>query len=311
MEVASPVLRTTGVRCLLGVPLRTREQVVGVAQVGRLQPQPFTDDELRFLQIIADRLAAAIDNSRLYARLRHQLEQLRLEREIRERFVSTLAHDLRSPLTAARMSAHLVLRYPDQAAGRERQLGRLIQSLTRAEQMIENLLDANRIRAGERLPLEITECDLVATAREVCEELSMVLGNRFAVRGPERLAGHWSCNGLRRVLENLLTNGAKYGAPATPVITTIEARGTEAWITVHNEGPPIPPAELDRLFDPFHRAGGARVQGKPGWGLGLTLVKGLTEAHGGRISVESSAEAGTTFRVQLPRDARSAQEPRA
>jgi signal transduction histidine kinase len=76
-------------------------------------------------------------------------------------------------------------------------------------------------------------------------------------------------------------------------------------IAVNNQGAPIPPEELPTLFEPFKRVKQVDSAGPQGWGLGLTLVKGLTEAHGGRVRVESDAERGTTFVVELPRDARS------
>jgi signal transduction histidine kinase len=304
VEVASPILKQKNLRCLMGVPLRTKQEVVGVIHVGRLRAQPFHKDELQFLQIIADRLATAIDNAALYIRLQKKLEELRTERELRERFVATVAHDLRNPLTSAKLSTQLVLRYPDRIDARERQLGKIIHNLERADQMIQNLLDANRIRAGQRLPLEIDECDLRAIAQEVCEEQSMIFGDRFAIDSLDVVPGYWSCNGLRRILENLISNGAKYGTPNTKVITRIEPKGDQVWITVHNEGSPIPESEQKILFEPFRRAKSAEKEGTPGWGLGLTLVRGLVEAHGGKVSIQSSNEKGTDFRVILPTDAR-------
>jgi PAS domain S-box-containing protein len=304
VEVASPVIKQKNLRCLMGVPLRTKQEVIGVIHVGRLKSKPFQKDELEFLQIVADRLAISIDNSTLYFRLQSKLQELQTERELRERFVATVAHDLRNPLSAAKLSTQLVLRYPDRVDARERQLGKIIHNLERADHLIQNLLDANRIRAGQRLPLELDECDISLIAREVCEEQSMIHGDRFIVDAPETFAGYWSCSGIRRILENLITNGMKYGSQNTAVTVRIAQKNDHAWISVHNEGPPIPLSEQKTLFDPFRRAKSAQEKGTPGWGLGLTLVRGLTEAHGGTVSIESTAEAGTTFKVDLPMDAR-------
>ncbi|MFL5812135.1 MAG: PAS domain S-box protein [Bdellovibrionia bacterium] len=310
VEVASPIVKQKNLRCLMGVPLRTKQEVIGVIHVGRLQPRPFHEDELQFLQLIADRLATSMDNATLYLRLQKKLEELRAERELRERFVATVAHDLRNPLTSAKLSSQLVLRYPERTDARERQLGKIIYNLERADQMIQNLLDANRIRAGQRLPLEIDECDLHNIAQEVCEEQSMISGDRFVVDSPETVPGYWSCNGLHRILENLVSNGAKYGAPDTTVTTRIELHEDRVWITVHNLGPAIPESEQKILFEPFRRAKSAEKVGKPGWGLGLTLVRGLVEAHGGKVSIQSSEQEGTAFKVDLPIDARPFQVPK-
>jgi PAS domain S-box-containing protein len=310
VEVASPIVKQKKLRCLMGVPLRTKQEVIGVIHVGRLKPRPFHEDELQFLQIIADRVATSMDNATLYLRLQKKLDELRTERELRERFVATVAHDLRNPLTSAKLSTQLVLRYPDRTDARERQLGKIIHNLERADQMIQNLLDANRIRAGQRLPLEIDECDLRIIAQEVCEEQSMISGDRFVVESPDTVPGYWSCNGLHRILENLISNGAKYGTPDTTVTTRIELHEDRVWITVHNLGPSIPESEQRILFEPFRRAKSAEKQGKPGWGLGLTLVRGLVEAHGGKVSIQSSDANGTVFKVDLPIDARPFQVPK-
>jgi signal transduction histidine kinase len=172
--------------------------------------------------------------------------------------------------------------------------------------MISDLLDANRIRAGKGIPIEIDQCDLAEIADRVCEDLSTIHGDRFKREFQHPIEGYWSCRNIQRLLENLLTNGLKYGYATTPVTLRILERGESIEIAVHNYGDPIPPDERKRLFDPFIRSKAVESGEKKGWGLGLTLVRGVTEAHHGRVEVESSREAGTTFLVILPRDARKA-----
>ena len=237
---------------------------------------------------------------RTEVRLRESLGELEQLQELRERFISALTHDLRNPLTAARMAAEMVERYSDNAAARGRALGRLHGSLSRIDQMVTDLLDANRIKAGEVLPLPMEECDLGVLAEQCAEDLSMTFGDRFRLEQSGDLKGQWNCAGLRRVLDNLASNAAKYGAPGSPI--TIRCRDKEGGVelVVHNLGNPIPADEAPRLFEPFHRARAAEESGHKGWGIGLTLVKGIVEAHGGTVRVESGAESGTSFRVELP-----------
>lgn len=90
---------------------------------------------------------------------------------------------------------------------------------------------------------------------------------------------------------------------------TVEKTSDRAAVAVHNEGPPIAPEDQARLFAPFVRTRAAVAGGQRGWGLGLTFVHGCAEAHGGRVTLESSAERGTTFTLELPLDARSYQQP--
>ena len=236
--------------------------------------------------------------------LQQSILSLRHERELRERFVSTLSHDLRTPLTAAKMSSQLLVRSADDPARLQKLASRIADNMDRADLMIRDLLDANRINAGERLPLELDRCSLNAVARQTLEELSTIHGDRFVLQAPATIEGFWSCSALRRILENLCSNGVKYGAPHRPVTVSLEEEGGKVKLQVHNEGTPIPAEELPNLFQPFHRANAARASGQRGWGLGLTLVKGLAEAHGGTVRVSSAPEQGTVFTVLLPLDSR-------
>ena len=101
------------------------------------------------------------------------------------------------------------------------------------------------------------------------------------------------------MIENLTTNAAKYGAPQSPITLTIQQTESSAILAVHNEGPPIPQEARAILFQQFRRARSTGTEN--GWGLGLTLVKGMAEAHGGSVTVESEKSLGTTFTVQLPK----------
>lgn len=231
--------------------------------------------------------------------------RLEEERELREKFVATLSHDLRTPLTAARLNAQMLARKGDDPTVLYRLAARIAENLDRADQMIRDMLDANRIRAGEGLPIEVSECDLTPLARETLEELSLVHGDRFVLDAPESVPGHWSCSGIRRIIENLCNNAIKYGAREHPVTVTLALVEPDAVsVSVHNRGPPIAPEELKNLFQQYRRGDSARAGAQKGWGLGLTVVDGLARAHRGTVRVESTQEAGTTFTVTLARDLR-------
>ena len=231
--------------------------------------------------------------------------RLEEERELREKFVATLSHDLRTPLTAARLNAQMLPRKGSDPTFLYRSAARITENLDRADAMIRDMLDANRIRAGEGLPIEVSDCDLTPLARETLEELSLVHGDRFVLKAPESLPGHWSCDGLRRIIENLCNNAIKYGTREHPVTITLAQVGPdEVSVSVHNWGPPIAPEELKQLFQQYRRADSAEAGPHKGWGLGLTVVEGLARAHGGSVRVESAQETGTTFTVTLARDLR-------
>jgi signal transduction histidine kinase len=236
--------------------------------------------------------------------LRKTIAQLTEERELRERFVLTLSHDLRNPLTAARTSAQMIQRQPDECQKHMAAAHRIEHNIDRVDSMITDLLDVSRIRAGEVLPVEIVYCDLVRTIREVIDELTSVYGKRFQLNLPDSLNGYWSCDGVKRIVENLAINGIKYGIPDRPITVALIQQADRVIVSVHNEGTPLSSEEQVSIFDPFRRTTAAQASTKKGWGLGLTLVQGITDAHGGKVRLESTQGQGTTFFVELPIDSR-------
>ena len=136
---------------------------------------------------------------------------------------------------------------------------------------------------------------------QTLQELSSTHGDRFVLQSSPEILGVWDCDAIKRMTENLASNAVKYGATYTPITITISETDEEVAFTVHNEGDPIPEAEQGALFKPYSRASSARLSGQKGWGLGLTLVQGMAEAHGGSVAMRSSRESGTSFAVTLPR----------
>jgi signal transduction histidine kinase len=229
---------------------------------------------------------------------------LETERELRESFVSLLSHDLRTPLSAAKIAAQLIQRQKSNSDATQTLAARIVTSVNRADQMITNLLDANRIRGGEKLPLKIELFRLEDLVKSTLEELATVHGDRFILTGVEHLEVHWDPKGVRRILENLCNNAVKYGEEFAQITVNLgEGPGT-ARISVQNFGEVISPEEQKDLFQQFKRGRKAEGSKKKGWGIGLTLVRGVAEAHGGTVSVKSEAGIGTIFSVAMPLDSR-------
>lgn len=237
-------------------------------------------------------------------RLQKKQTELETEQDLRDKFVATVSHDLRNPITAAKISAQILLRRPDKTEEYGKNLIRILKNLERADHMIQDLLDANQIKAGQKLSVLASECDLKSFTSETLDELAVVHGNRFILQSPDSVRGYWGCEELRRVIENLCTNAVKYGSPNTPITVTLKAESERVLILVHNYGSFIPKEHQSSLFEAFRRAPNAQESGKRGWGLGLALVRGIAEAHDGYVEVKSSEKEGTTFTVCLPWDAR-------
>ncbi len=215
-------------------------------------------------------------------------------------FVLTLTHDLRTPLAAAKFASQLLFRKGSDPAEAQRLSARIATSLDRCDGMISDLLDANHLRSGNRIAIEVEPLELVELVQDALAELSTLFGDRFVLRAPASIAGLGSRRQLRRMIENLCINAVKYGAAGRPVSVAVHQDGEQVTLEVHNEGPAIPSEDQSRLFEPYHRRATHQTGATPGWGLGLTVVNGIAEAHGGKATVISSTEAGTIFQVTLP-----------
>lgn len=170
--------------------------------------------------------------------------------------------------------------------------------------MIQDLLDASKIRAGQGLTVKMMDMELISVVKTMIDEMSTVHGPRFELKAPPKLKGYWSPDNLQRALENLLMNAIKYGSDLHQITISIETENNLVKLYIHNWGAHIPEGDLKTLFDLYKRTDEAEKTNAKAWGLGLTLVKGVIEAHGGTISVESSASNGTTFKMIFPRDSR-------
>jgi signal transduction histidine kinase len=219
-------------------------------------------------------------------------------RDVQEQFTQTLAHDIRGPLTSAKMNAQMFLKKfkaEDQGVNNVKGISG---SIDRIDVMINDLLDAGQLIAGGELKLDFVDCDLDLILGHIYDETNILNKNRIKWKSIGPVVGHWNENGLRRVIDNLVINALKFSTPNTPISMSLKKNKKGVEVSVHNFGNPISAEEKFILFERYHRTSSG--EGKKGWGLGLTVVKGITEAHGGNVDVESSAEAGTTFTVHLP-----------
>lgn len=298
----SDTLRHSGLHAVLGVRLPLMRDLTGIMYIAVREVRAFDVREKRRFEALAERLALHLEAAHLHDALNKRNADLTREKALRERFVTVLAHDLRGPLTAARFASERLVRNPERLDTSRDLAVRILHNIDRTDQMIHDLLDANRIQAGHRLPLRLGSCDLRSIASEVIEELEQSHGPRFVLTTEPHVEGLWSAENLRRALWNLTVNALKYGAPDTPITLTIRRDVDHVNVSVHNLGPVISEADQLALRAPYHRTSSAQASNASGWGLGLTLVQGCAEAHGGKLDIVSDAK-GTTFTLILPVDA--------
>ncbi len=170
------------------------------------------------------------------------------------------------------------------------------------EAMIRDVLDFARGRLGGGIPIAPRSCDLGVLCTEAVAEMKQAYPTRLVTfEGSGDLRGEWDPSRIEQVLSNLLGNALQHGVGAIHMTSSLD--GDEVVMTVHNQGLPIPAAQVSTLFEPFS----TQVRGVPrlrdGLGLGLYIASEITRAHRGSLSVSSAAGEGTTFVVRLPRRA--------
>jgi signal transduction histidine kinase len=221
---------------------------------------------------------------------------------LRERFASALTHDMRAPLAVTSTALELVLMSNDLARIKTVAAKALI-NVHRMSSMIDELLNTMTFHSGERLQLKLAQFDITEIVKEVETDSVAAYGLRFEI-SCTCVIGWWDRSALKRALENLISNAVKYGRPTTSILVRIKEVHQRLVIWVHNEGDPIPLGEQECIFQMYRRAEAAKNSTTAGWGIGLPYVRAVAESHGGSIGVDSSAERGTTFMIDIPVDAR-------
>jgi len=242
-------------------------------------------------------------------RARKKIEQsilaLEAEKELREKFVSALSHDLRTPLAIAKLSAQILKSKGTDPETFDHNINRILNNIDRADRMIHDLLDANRLKANEELPIFIEPCQIQEILADAIEALEDLHGKRFVVENSvTEINLFWDKTAVHRIIENLASNAIKYGCKDTPVTIRVKQNRDNLEIGIHNLGNPISKTDQKLLFHPYQRTEFAKATKQKGWGVGLSLVQGLARAHGGEVIFESDINQGTTFTVRLPIDAR-------
>jgi signal transduction histidine kinase len=284
--VLNPILREKGIESMLGVPLLVGDDAIGVMHVGSLAPRRFTNDDVELLQLVAQRVAIAIERAKLHEQAR-QFDQLKLN------FVAIASHELRTPATSIYGAlTTLVQRLELPPETREELIQMAYQQSDRMRRLIEQLLDLSRLdaRAIRVVPHPIVLSSVLA---EIVSG-SVPQGLRADVDVPADLAAVADPLALERVLTNLLTNAVRHGA--APIRLSAVRKDANLRISVEDSGSGVPEELRDRLFDRFSRADSG-----VGSGLGLAIARAYAHAMGGELFYREGAP-GARFELVIPQD---------
>ncbi len=232
--------------------------------------------------------------------LTRQRAQAESRAQFAEQMVGIVSHDLRNPLSAILMSAHVIGR-GEVSTHQMRAVSRIVSATNRAQRLIADLLDFTQARVGTGLSVSLRPTDLHAVAAHSIEELASAYPDR-PLRHVQH--GEGNCNAdadrLAQMMGNLISNAISYGAIGRPVTLTTRIDNREVLVCVHNEGEVIAQDVIPRLFEPMTR-GGTEAGGDRGVGLGLFIVREIVNAHQGAVEVLSTVATGTLFTARWPR----------
>ena len=292
--------RSAQVGPVLIAPITAGERRIGIVEAFAAHRPIFTGDDLALIQLLADQAAVVLESRALIdeaARVQAQEEAARLK----EDFVSAAAHDLKTPLTTLLGQAQILeLRFSrDPSLARHQPaVARIAREARRLSALVEDLLDASRIEEG-RLEVRREPVDLAEIVRAVSER-GRPAKERIIVDAPGPLRGSMDRRRIEQLVDNLIENGLKYSDEESPVEVRAWRENGELRIAVTDHGIGIPPGDVPRVFDRFHRAANVDARRYAGIGLGLYICRGIAQEHGGRIWAESTVGLGSTFHVALP-----------
>ncbi len=291
------LLKDLGLKQALVAPLKVESMRVGVIVVGDPYEGDFTEDQLDQLGSLAAPAGLVLSQIGRYEAQAEMTRRLEEVAQMKTDFVSTVSHELRSPLTSIIGSLDTVNRpelAPTEPTSQQllisarRQAGRL-------QRLIEDLLVVSRIDRGA-IPVHAEPVDVM----EIFEEVNRVVSIEPKITvEPEGLTVHADRDHFSRILINLVENAAKY-APDSPVELYAWQKGNRAMMAVVDHGPGIPENARDSIFERFTQLDQSDTRSKGGTGLGLSIVKSLTEVMHGSVRVEATEGGGATFVIELP-----------
>jgi signal transduction histidine kinase/HAMP domain-containing protein len=303
MHWPNPLLPET--RAELALPLQLGERFLGVLDLQSAKLADFDSDEVTALQALADQVAIALENARLYSELHTNYERLQALERLRDDLTYMIVHDLRTPLTSFITGLPMIGEVGDLNDLQRQLLRRVVHGGDTLLSMINNLLDVARMESGS-LQLHYADVAAAEITAWAVDQVTMLAADR-RLKLVQQVAAdvpvfQADVDLLRRVLVNLLGNAIKF-SPTAGVVTITAQRAAETdsiQFSVADAGPGIQPENFERIFEKFGQVQTARSSRKGSAGLGLTFCKLAVEAHGGRIWVESEAGHGSTFAFVLP-----------
>lgn len=282
----------------LAVPVRQEDEITGLITLESHRADALDDEDVAFVERLADRASVAINNARLY-------ENVQAANEQKREFISIVTHELRLPMTAIRGYTDLM---DGGMAGplteQQKQFLTVIRRNTeRMSNLIRDLGDINRIESG-RMKFESRKFDIRGRVNDVATDLREAISAKeqtLAVEMADDLPEVYADpTRISQVLTNLVSNANKYTPDGGQITIRVAPDTAFLVVQVEDSGVGISEEDQDKLFTQFFRAESQEVRQQQGWGLGLSIVKKIVEAQGGEVTFESALGKGSTFSFTIP-----------
>ena len=287
-------LEAVDIHALVAVPLIAHARLVGViAFVSSNPSQRYGKEDVRFAEELAQRAALSIENAQLY-------REAKRATRARDDVLAVVVHDLRNPLSNILLQASVLGRCSDDSAQRDHARGAIERAANRMNRLVQDLLDVVRLESGtlriepSRVAPEQLVVEAIASQQTMAANASLALRTQLSADLPDVMADR---DRILQVFENLIGNAIKFTPAGGRVTVAATRRDDDVLFSVADSGSGIAAEDLPRVFDRFWQA---RKAERRGAGLGLPIVKGVIESHHGRIWVESTLGAGSTFYFTLP-----------
>jgi signal transduction histidine kinase len=289
------------------IPLKTKGELTGVLVVGpKLSDEDYSNSDINLMQAVVNQTATAIENARLYAQEAERLVELEELEKLKQTLLLTVAHELKTPLTAIKAGTEMLGLQEEAPATSAK--GRLIRSINRGVERLERLVDESLDYArmqDANLELELQPTDL----KELYEEtVNLLMPAARAKRQtlelnlPEHIPT--ICVDRRRcerILLNLISNANRYTPPGGSITVHVKVEPNCVVTSVTDNGQGVPEGDLDKIFNVYYRNSSADGRGAgQSSGIGLAIAKYLAELHGGKIWAESKVGEGSTFYFTIP-----------
>ena len=289
-------------RSLIGAPMRSREQVIGVLEALNKIDDAFSDADLYLLEIIASQAAVAIRNTQLRRELLKTYDELSRVDQLKSDFMAIASHELRHPLAVILGYASFLKEEAQGSSSEHAQ--RVVDSALELRALVEDMTNMNMLQIGdvatvrERVSLQ----DILQRAIDELAPTAEAKNQGFgAIMPDDSIWLHADPGKLELVFSNLLNNAIRFTPAAGSIAVQVSCRANEVWIEVRDTGVGLPKNELENIFKEFTQVEHHMTRRFGGMGLGLAIARGLVELHDGRIWADSKGpDQGTTFYVVLP-----------